>query len=288
MQDHITRHRITPNRIRRCFDDLLDSLYLRQNGREVEDLMRPKVKDALERVVREMVNQGLIEAREEDGDTWYQWRVDADSFLGIGAWNHDWSEEASQGFQAAHRQQARVVSGAAAPGPRSRSRACPPAQTPTTATAPAPGKKPTTLDQKVSGCQTKTGGIGTGVIAGVGTISGSVNYNHTIKIYHRHGDDEEGAAAISDSDDDDEVKREDSEDSDDDEGWGFQVDTDKSPSEPSTDLAISTIVVKLCSVFEAPAIDAAFDDRLGIPSESSPATFSGAAKYDDRLGIGPV
>lgn len=183
--------------------------------------MRPKVKDALERVVREMVNQGLIEAREEDGEPWYQWRADADNFLGIGAWNHDWSEEASQRFQAAHRQQARAVPGAAAPGPRSRNRACPPAPTPT----PAPVKKPTTLDQRVNGCQTKTGGIGTGVIAGVGTIGGSVNYNHTIKIYHRHGDDGEGAAAISDSDDD-EVKHEDSEDSDDDEGWGFQVDID--------------------------------------------------------------
>ncbi|RMI98458.1 hypothetical protein CDV36_016100 [Fusarium kuroshium] len=226
MQDHIIRYRITPNRIRRRFDDLLDRMYLRQHGRDVEALMRPKVKDALERVVREMVDQGLIEAREEeDGEPWYQWRADADNFVGIGAWNHDWSEEASQRFQAAHRHQSRAVPGAAAPGPRSRNRACPPAPTP----VPTPGKKPTTLDQTVNGCQTKTGGIGTAVIAGVGTIGGSVNYNHTIKIYHRHGDDDddEGAAAISDSDDD-EVKHEVSEDSDDDEGWGFQVDTDTS------------------------------------------------------------
>ncbi|UPL03041.1 hypothetical protein LCI18_013975 [Fusarium solani-melongenae] len=218
MQDHIIQHRITPNRIRRRFDDLLDRMYLRQHGREVEDLMRPKVKDALERVVREMVNQGLIEAREEDGEPLYQWRADADKFLGIGAWNHEWSKEASQRFQAAHRHQGQAVPGAAAPRPRSGNRAYPPAL----------GKKPTTVDQRVNGCQTKTGGIGTGVIAGVGTIGGSDNYNHTINIYHRHGDDDEGAAAISDSDDDDEFKHENSEDSDDDEGWGFQVDTDTS------------------------------------------------------------
>ncbi|KAM0414569.1 hypothetical protein ACHAPT_013585 [Fusarium lateritium] len=245
MQDHIIRHRLTLNRIRRHFDDLLDLMYLRQHGREVENLMRPKVKDALERVVREMESQGLIKAREEDDEPCYEWRADADNFLGIGAWNHDWSEEASQRLQAAHQRRTRAVPDAAAPAPglKSRNRACPPAPAPAPAQGqapaptPAPGKKGTTLDQKVSGCQTKTGGIGTGVIAGVGTIGGSVNYNQTIKIYHRHGDDDdEAAAAVPDSDDDDNdnLKHEESDDSDDDDdddGWGFRVETDSEPED---------------------------------------------------------
>ncbi|KAJ3546815.1 hypothetical protein NM208_g1831 [Fusarium decemcellulare] len=96
IQDHIISNRLTPLRRWKQFSRLLQALYLKQNGRNVENLMRPKVKDAVTRVINEMVKGKLIRRKSRGEEVYYAWRSDADNFIGVGGWHHDWSVEAGR------------------------------------------------------------------------------------------------------------------------------------------------------------------------------------------------
>ncbi|RMJ05260.1 hypothetical protein CDV36_014075 [Fusarium kuroshium] len=99
IQDHIIVNRLTPTHWRSNLDNLLRDMYLVQHGREILDLMRPKVERCVRARIGEMVEGGIIREVIRDGaDVEYEWRHDADNFLGQPGWNRDWSFVAGRVF----------------------------------------------------------------------------------------------------------------------------------------------------------------------------------------------
>ncbi|KAF7554119.1 hypothetical protein G7046_g6906 [Stylonectria norvegica] len=93
IQDHIIQNRLTPLTWRKNFEDVFISMHLTENGQHLVDLMRSKVERCVRDRVADMVKGGLIQTSNETGEVVYNWRSDADNFLGSPGWCRDWSVE---------------------------------------------------------------------------------------------------------------------------------------------------------------------------------------------------